>query len=231
MNDRKSNNSILIIATLGVYLGLMLAGAPASAFANPAATTRYFDIREEIEYAEPLDTDPDDLFGESIVALVKDLDRLSEKKKFDWAASSSFTIESLSFDEKTSKPSFLGGGNISNKLARQALEKHTLAFSRALLKEKVRVGAGKFHTARPEAIDAEYRFKDGISLTITVNTDSPSHAALLAEAIDGYLNTVSRDLKSRPRQIVKANTTSKVDDTKVIIATSLARSDISDILA
>src|SRR6478752_3377908 len=60
MEKRKSQNSILFVATLGVYLGLMLAGATPQVLAN-AATTRTFDIKDEIEFQDKLDRDPDPL--------------------------------------------------------------------------------------------------------------------------------------------------------------------------
>ena len=60
MEKRKGQNSILFVATLGVYLGLMLAGATPQVLAN-AATTRSFDIKDEIEFQDKLDKDPDPL--------------------------------------------------------------------------------------------------------------------------------------------------------------------------
>ena len=58
MTERKHQNSILVLATLGVYLGLVLAGATPQILAQ-AATTRLFDVKDEIEYKEDLDTKPD----------------------------------------------------------------------------------------------------------------------------------------------------------------------------
>ncbi|MBL8180887.1 MAG: hypothetical protein JNL64_04685 [Blastocatellia bacterium] len=59
MTERKHNNSILVLATLGVYLGLVLAGATPQILAQ-AATTRLFDVKDEIEVKEDLDNKPDD---------------------------------------------------------------------------------------------------------------------------------------------------------------------------
>lgn len=57
MNDRKSQNSIFVLATLGVYLGLVLAGATPQILAQ-AAMTRYFDVKDEIEFKDDLDNKP-----------------------------------------------------------------------------------------------------------------------------------------------------------------------------
>jgi hypothetical protein len=60
VSTRKGQNSILFLTTLGVYLGLVLAGgASPQVFAHPAATTRNFDITDEIEFKDDLDKKPD----------------------------------------------------------------------------------------------------------------------------------------------------------------------------
>ena len=74
MEKRKGQNSILFVATLGVYLGLMLAGATPQVLAN-AATTRSFDIKDEIEFQDKLDKDPDPLAAKLASDSVDDLKR------------------------------------------------------------------------------------------------------------------------------------------------------------
>ena len=70
MNERKNQNSILVIATLGVYLGLMLAGATPHVLAQ-AAMTRQFDVQDEIEFKDDLDNKPDASAIEEIDANVE----------------------------------------------------------------------------------------------------------------------------------------------------------------
>jgi len=59
LSERKQQNSLIFIATLGVYLGLVLTGGTPQVFAH-AALTRGFDIREEIETVDDQDKKPDD---------------------------------------------------------------------------------------------------------------------------------------------------------------------------
>lgn len=54
----KNYNSIIFLTTLSVYLGLSLLGATPQVLAY-AATTRNFDIQNEIEFKDDLDTKPD----------------------------------------------------------------------------------------------------------------------------------------------------------------------------
>jgi hypothetical protein len=60
VNKQKPQNSILVLATLGVYLGLVLVGATPQAVAQRAAMARSFDISDEIEAKDDLDKKPDD---------------------------------------------------------------------------------------------------------------------------------------------------------------------------
>ena len=57
MSTRKGQNSILFLTTLGVYLGLVLVGAPH--VLAQAATSRQFDVKDEIEKTDEFDGNPD----------------------------------------------------------------------------------------------------------------------------------------------------------------------------
>ena len=59
MVKSKNQNSILFLTTLGVYLGLVLAGATPQVVAQRAAMARTFDIKDEIERSDEFDGDPD----------------------------------------------------------------------------------------------------------------------------------------------------------------------------
>jgi hypothetical protein len=58
VNNRK-NNSILFLTTLGVYLGLVLAGGAAPSVFAHGALTRNFELQDEIEAKDDLDKNPD----------------------------------------------------------------------------------------------------------------------------------------------------------------------------
>ena len=92
MNNRKTQNSILVLATLGVYLGLVLVGAAPQVLAQ-AAMTRQFDVKDEIEVKDDLDKKPDDErtpaavsvqnYLEDVEYFLANLGRLKVKGKFD----------------------------------------------------------------------------------------------------------------------------------------------------
>jgi hypothetical protein len=72
---RRNQNSILVLANLGVYLGLVMAGAAPQVLAN-AAMTRHFDVRDEIEFSDNLDNKPDDGSKEAEAAVQEYLSRV-----------------------------------------------------------------------------------------------------------------------------------------------------------
>src|SRR5215217_5817177 len=89
MSSRKSQNSILFLATLGVYLGLVLTGA--TPVLGHAATSRQFDIRDEIEFADEFDNKPD------------------EEKALEVYASALESVFRVSSEIASTNPNYAGG--------------------------------------------------------------------------------------------------------------------------
>ena len=56
---KKAQNSVLLLTTLGVYIGLLVAGGAAPQVLAHSATTRNFEITDEIEATDRLDDKPD----------------------------------------------------------------------------------------------------------------------------------------------------------------------------
>ena len=59
MAKSKNHNSIIFLTTLGVYLGLVLAGGASPQVFAYTALTRNFDIQDEIEVKDDLDKKPE----------------------------------------------------------------------------------------------------------------------------------------------------------------------------
>lgn len=91
MNSTKSQNSILILTTLGVYLGLVLVGA--TPVLGHAAMTRSFEIQDEIEVKDDLDKKPDDerssvtdsigVYLQDVEYFLDNLRKLNQNGRFD----------------------------------------------------------------------------------------------------------------------------------------------------
>ncbi len=86
MSNHKNQNSILVLATLGVYLGLVLAGAAPQVLAQ-AATSKQFNVKDEVEFKDNLDKKPKDDADpliQSIQVYFQDLDEyLRDVRKAD----------------------------------------------------------------------------------------------------------------------------------------------------
>ena len=93
MVNRKNQNSILVLATLGVYLGLVLVGATPQVLAQ-AAMTKQFNVKDEVEVKDDLDKGPDDC--EKLAA------KLREKKQRYPVDEITFFSYSSAFTELTS---------------------------------------------------------------------------------------------------------------------------------
>ncbi len=100
MNNRKNQNPILVLATLGVYLGLVLAGATPQVLAQ-AAMAREFNAKDEIEVKDDLDKSPDgeeikafleNRFETALSSFVRDLRDLNALGKYRKSGDDTFSI-------------------------------------------------------------------------------------------------------------------------------------------
>lgn len=62
--QRRSQNSLVLLTTLGVYLGLLVVGGAAPQIFAHSATTRFFEIAEEQEARDDFDNNPADVAGQ-----------------------------------------------------------------------------------------------------------------------------------------------------------------------
>src|SRR5215211_7786112 len=92
MSERKNYNSIVFLTTLSVYLGLVLVGGATPSVLAQAATTRNFDIKNEIVVEDDLDKKPDDNeikelqqldLSEPILTFIEDLKKLVSIGKYN----------------------------------------------------------------------------------------------------------------------------------------------------
>lgn len=229
MNNRKNQNSILVLATLGVYLGLVLVGATPQVLAQ-AAMTRQFNVKDEIEVKDDLDKKPtngDDLFEAEIIKLVRKLDALSRNKKFDWDTKLSYSIEDLGFCESDNSPSY-GGSGKQNPL----FDKLGIEVGRRLLHKKAEAQLGDFYSGWPERINFDFLVENkSLDITTQINLKSEVAAQTYLALLDAYLSQATTSPKTSGQRIVAENTKSKVDGNKVLLIIHLARASIDLLLA
>lgn len=231
MEKRKGQNSILFVATLGVYLGLVLAGATPQAVAQQrAAMTRNFDISDEIEFKDDLDDTPDkglavDKFTDALIDLYR---VMSDAAKKDPDA-----VDKGRFDFTQFLTVFPNGGSRSvfpGELNSSGPHIH-LGRSSAPI-----VGIYDAFLSRPK--EADKNCKLDLKLTQTDFTLGVSVTKSSTE-IAGYFSAFYRDSVASKKQVSTSTLRSLVYDgteisangNQITIVTHLPRASIDDLLA
>ncbi len=244
MTNRKGQNSILFIATLGVYLGLVLAGGTAPQVYAHAATTRAFDAREEIEIVDDLTGPPDDeraTLGQSVQVYIDDVEqlilalkRLHDGGTFDQSAD---FFEVRQNSQLPCVPANTAGSyspeqfvNVNDK-ARPFLER----FSKQLtygysLGDCVanRSFADKSSTDSRAVFKLD---KSGLSVEVVVRKESPQAAALLSGDLASVFHTFTAKEKLPVRKAISENTTFRTENDQVTVVTRLARASLDELLS
>ena len=222
MSSRKSQNSILFLATLGVYLGLVLTGA--TPVLGHAATSRQFDIRDEIEYADEFDNKPD------------------EEKALEVYASALESVFRVAGEIAGTHPDYTGGRPYNFDGLVRATPSHEF---KVTLRNKTVVSRRFTHpfeniysafphrTAlnnRPVAI-AFNLTAQSFEFTVAFTPDAGILPAAAAASISSLLPTLKQRQASAARSLIYENTQISSKDGQVYIVTRLPRAGLASLLA
>lgn len=244
MTNRRTNNSILFLTTLGVYLGLVLVGGAAPQVFAHGALTRNFDLKDEVEVTDDLDKNPDNeaaMLSLSIKSYLEDveyflttLQTLGRSGKFD------LSRDAFEVTQTTLLPCVPANnvGNytantfeLKNELLRPSLERFskllTDGYSLADCMPSSRFGG-------QEATNSKFTFKlddAAFSVQVAVQKASPE----IARRVSGGLVSVFARFTPKPgelaRQKIFENTSFKSSNDQVFVVTRLARADLDPLLA
>jgi len=239
VNKNNNYNSILFLTTLSVYLGLVLVSGSAPVLAQ-AAMTRDFDIKNEIIFEDDLDKKPDeDLFVSSLVELVNELNKFSEKGVFDWNIKHEYQLDGLSFCESDNSPSFIEPSPsesifyIESSLEKQQvykkIDERFVSIARNLFKQATNLELGDFHSHK---FDLTLTFDQrNLDIKANVKTGNGKNAQTFADSLTNYLTyTVSNSISAKEK-IVAENTKIIFENNQVFIVTRLPRASIDALLA
>jgi hypothetical protein len=241
LSIHKTQNPILVIATLGVYFGLILAGATPQVLAN-AAMTRQFDVKDEIELKDDLDTKPDDerspvtasmqIYVEDVEFFLANLAKLKANGKFN-PVSDTFSVA-----QNTLLPcvdSNLAGRytpirlDSSSEPSRFALEYFSrgMAYGYSL--------GDCVTTSEFDVTAADSRFNFSLdpkvfAVNVTVKKASHVRALDLARQLESTLKLYSGISSSHLRQAVIRNTTFRSQNDQVLVVTRLPRAGLVSLL-
>jgi hypothetical protein len=234
------HNSVLLIATLGVYFGLVLAGAP-QVLSN-AALTRTFDVRDEIELVDDLDTNPDEkrspvtasvqIYVEDLEYFLSSLARLKKNGKFD-PNSDTFSVA-----QNTLLPCTDGGraGRFtpirfltSSEPSRVAIEN----FSRGMVYGYSLGDCIPNSEFDVTAAESKYDFSldaKNFNVLVTVKKETPQRAVELIDALKTAFEQHAATTKSELRLAAIRHTTFKTQNEQVLVITRLPRAGLISLL-
>jgi hypothetical protein len=242
LSKQKAQNPILVLATLGVYFGLLMSGAAPSVLAN-AALTRPFDVKDEIELLDDLDTKPDDerspvtasvqLYLEDVDFFLASLAKLNKGRRFD------ARVDTFNIAQNTPLPcvdSNRAGRftpisfEVSNLSSKSALE----YFSRGMVYGYSlgdNVSTGEFDAS---AAESKFAFSlDGKALTVNVSVkkDSNVRGVDLARDLESIARLYAAKASSKLRQAVIRNTRFISKDDQIMVVTRLPRAGLISLLS
>ena len=221
MSSRKSQNSILFLATLGVYLGLVLTGA--TPVLGHAATSRQFDIRDEIEFADEFDNKPDDektleVYASALESIFRVSSEIANTNP-NYSGGRPYSFEGVVFATPRNELqlTFKGNSVVSRRYTPQFEELYsTLAHGTGLDKRQVRVAFN--------VTGQEFEFSVGFTPEAGV---SPAAAATSLSSIIPTL----RARTTAARALIYENTRISARDSQVFIVTRLPRAGLEQLLS
>jgi hypothetical protein len=245
VGNRRTNNSILFLTTLGVYLGLMLAGGATPTVFAHGALTRSFELQDEIEIKDDLDTKPDNETGSlsiSIKTYLEDvefflgtLQNLEATGKFDAVRDrfevtqttllpcvpannvGSYTANKFDLDNEQLRPSL-------ERLSKLLTDGYSLA---DCLPNSYFNGA--------EATSSKFSFKldeSAFTIQVAVQKSSPEIAKKLSGDLGGvFPRFAPKSSAEIARQKLFENTTFRSQNNQVLVITRLPRAALDPLIA
>jgi hypothetical protein len=234
----------LFITTLGVYLGLLVVGGAAPQVFAHSATTRNFELVDEVEISDDLDNKPDDErspvhmslqnYLQDVEVFLARLARLKELGKFDPE------IDAFEVSQTTQLPCVAAnrvGSYTANKfsLENEGLRSTLESFSK-LLTDGYSL-ADCMRNSRfgdTEVTDSKFEFKfdkAGLSVNVSVKKLSPQDAFSLVRDLEKTYQQFKEHDATGTRLRVCEATTFKSDNDQVTIITRLPRAGLDALLA
>jgi hypothetical protein len=242
--NRRTNNSVLFLTTLGVYLGLMLVGGAAPQVFAHGALTRHFELQDEIEARDDLDNKPDGetatlslsikTYIEDVEEFLNTLHKLGQNGKFDLSQDRfEVTQTTLLPCVPANKVGSYSANtfHLKNDSLRPPLER----FSK-LLTDGYSLAdclpSSRF--SGQEATNSKFTFKlddSALSIQVSVQKASPEIARRLSADLAATFPKFTPSAAALARQKVFENTTFKSRNNQVLVITRLPRAALDPLLA
>lgn len=243
MNNRSKNNSIIFLTTLSVYLGLVLVGGAMPTVLAQAATTRNFNVQDEIEVKDDLDKNPEkneELSADvelvkrlnivqAIGIFLEDLRKLESIDKFnpqkEWNFSHKVWLEEYDSTNSTSTNS-----DIDNPWLRTAIEQLTsTAVPESFSSISDYLPICERSSCRQSNIKVESNNNE-FSLSFTFTRSNAEKAQLTAKAFEKFFAEQKIEQKNSFDSKIYENAKVTSENNQVFIVTRLPRGSLDDLL-
>lgn len=225
MSNKKSNNSIIFLTTLGVYLGLMLVGGAAPQVFAHSALTRNFELKDEIEVSDDLENKPD---GEQALEVYSSALESIFVTSTDLVDTFPVLVQQGRYDFDThygknqtgglTGVSYLGKGVSSGKYTFPIL-----SLFKALP-----------HSAEPDTKPLHLVFavdSESFEFQVALSQELPDRASRLSAMYAAQLPTLKERHASAARRLIYENTQISSKENQVYIVTRLPRAGLAALLA
>lgn len=240
MIRREKHNSVIFLTTLSVYLGLVLVGGAMSPVLAQAATTRNFNVQDEIEVKDDLDNKPngnpnfqDIDLSKAIIDFLFDLERLrvnepdiyQQEKNFCARrelivyADNSFILIPLSEFAESSKldDSFK---NFFNLLGNEQFRKLADFLQESLSEEP----------SKHISFELYSTLESSAKLVINLEKKSSESASLLTDQLNLEFQFRANKANQKLAKQVYENTRATSKNNQVFIVTRLPRGSLDELL-
>jgi hypothetical protein len=228
MTKSKNHNSIIFLTTLGVYLGLVLAGGASSQIFAHTALTRNFDIQDEVEVKDDLDKNPDgereldeyaSMFEDSVRTTLAYIKNPAIQARDFWSYDYVFSLDPM-YDDITQIAGSNEGGFYLALTSRHGRSLNSIFLHGA-----------DISTRRP-AVSVSFRlFPAEAHFELSQQQFSKAEANTLAVYYDQILSKLKERRLIDLRRVIYSNTQVFANDNKVSIVSHLPRASIDPLLA
>ncbi len=231
-----------MLTTLGVYLGLVLVGA--TPVLGHAATTRVFDVTDEIEIKDDLDRKPDDKRSPLAISIgnyyadleyfLVTLEKLQRAGKFDLAS------DTFEVSQSTALPCVaankIGSYTAETFVLANAALRSTLEFTGKRLTDGYGfadcVASDRF--AGQEATHSRFVLKltsEGLSIEVSGVKKSQTDAHIYLRDLNAGWNQFREQGKETVKAQISKGTTLASSGSKILVVTRLPRAGLISLLA
>jgi hypothetical protein len=233
----------MLLTTLGVYLGLLMVGGSAPQVFAHSATTRNFEITDEIEVRDEIDTDPDEsvqarisltTYFQDVENFIYTLGQLDGTKYFNSLA------DEFDVTQSTQLPCLpankVGSYTANNFVTKNESIRPWLESFSKLLTDGYSLGdclpGSRFAPA--EATDSKFNFrldKKELAVEVAVKKNSPEAARLMADGIASVFTKLRTDSDSTTRLKLYESTRYRAENDQIFVITRLPRAALDPLLA